>query len=461
MSTVHDPRTGDVVGHLTLLTPDDIPAIAHRANVALPGWSAVPVSTRCDILIELARLLAERPTQVSAQFALETGKTRQEAETELDRAVDTLRWTAAAATKVAAGRTIEGGDGLDRRVRVDPVGPVLAIVASNFPAVVLARKLAPALAMGCTVVVKAPETTPSVVQAIADLAVKAGLPADVLQVVHTDAAGSAALVARPEFALISFTGSHRTGRLVAAGAAGHLADCVLELGGHAAAIVLADADLSVAVPALIRAKFGSAGQSCAAPSRFLVHERIRADFVQRFSASAPGLDCQPGGTMGPLHTEARRDEVHALVLDALSKGAAAVTGGRLPSGPGWYYPATVLTGVPAEARVLLEEPFGPVAPVLGFTDEDQAVATANATPYGLGAFVFGGHKRATALAERLNAGRVSVNSAAGADPMSPLSGRGLSGYGYEGGTEGLSAFTRLKVVQSAAERPMAERRCHR
>lgn len=455
MSAVHDPRTGDVVGHVTLLTTDEIPLIAKRAEAASPGWSTVPVSTRCDILVELARLLTDRPAQLGARFALETGKTRQEAETELDRAVDTIRWTAAAATQVSAGRTIEGGDGLDRRVLVDPVGPVLAIVASNFPAVVLARKLAPALAMGCPVVVKAPETTPSVVQAIADLAVTAGVPADVLQVVYTDAVGSAALVARSEFPLITFTGSHRTGALVAAGAAGHLAECVLELGGHAAAILLDDADLSAAVPALVRSKFSFAGQSCAAPSRFLVHESIQAEFVERFSAAVPGLDHQPGGGMGPLHTGARRDEVHALVLDALANGATAVTGGRLPTGPGWYYPATVLTGLSAGARVLHEEPFGPIAPVLGFTDEDQAVAMANATPFGLGAFVFGGHERATTLAERLNAGRVSVNCATGADPMSPLAGRGLSGYGYEGGREGLAAFGRLKVVQSPGTRPSA------
>ena len=447
MPAVRDPRTGDVVGHIEFRTSDDVPEIANRAKVALPGWSAVPVTTRCAILMELARLIAERPARLGARFALETGKTVQQAEAELDRAVDTLRWTAAAATQVTAGRTIAGDDGLHRQVLVDPVGPVLAIVASNFPAVVLARKLAPALVMGCTVVVKAPETTPSVVREIADLATKAGLPADVLQVVYTDAAGSAALVARPEFPLVSFTGSHRTGRLVAAGAAGHLASCVLELGGHAPAVLLDDADLATAVPALVASKFSSAGQSCAAPSRFLVHERIHAEFVHRFSASVPGLDRQPGGTMGPLHTEARRDEVHALVLDAVAKGATVTTGGLLPSGPGWYYPATVLTDVPAEARVLHEEPFGPIAPILSFTDEDQAVATANATPFGLGAFVFGSPARATALAERLDAGRVSVNCATGADPMSPLSGRGLSGYGYEGGLEGLAAFGRLKVIQ--------------
>jgi succinate-semialdehyde dehydrogenase/glutarate-semialdehyde dehydrogenase len=448
MSAVHDPRTGDMIGHVVLLAPDGIPAVAARARAAAPRWAATPLPTRCSVLAGLARSLANRPADLGARFAREAGKTRAEAEAELDRAVDTLRWTASAAAGAAAERAIDGGDGLTRCVVTEPAGPVLAIVAGNFPAVVLARKLAPALAMGCTVVVKAPETAPSVVHAIAGLAVEAGLPQDVLQVVNADAAGSAALVARPEFAVVTFTGSHRTGQLVAAGAATHLADCILELGGHAPVVILPDADLAAAVPALVRAKFASAGQSCAAPSRFLVHERRHDEFVERFSAAVPETDSRPGGTMGPLQTEGRRDAVHSLVTDAVRRGATAVTGGRLPTGPGWYYPATVLTGVPSDAEILQEEPFGPVAPVLPVSGDDEAVAIADATPFGLGAFVFGGSRRATALARRLNAGRVSVNCASGADPMSPLSGRGLSGYGYEGGLEGLTAFGRLKVIQS-------------
>ncbi|WP_430789543.1 aldehyde dehydrogenase family protein [Actinoplanes sp. G11-F43] len=446
MSAVHDPRTGDVIGHLDLLTPDDIPAVASRSRAAAPGWAATPPATRCAVLTELARLLANRPPELGERFAREAGKTRAEAETELDRAVDTLRWTAAAATAATGGRAIDGGDGLSRHTAVDPAGPVLAIVAGNFPAVVLARKIAPALAMGCPVVVKTPENAPSVVRAVAALAVEAGLPPGVLQVVDADAAGSAALVARPEFAVITFTGSHRVGQLVAAGAAGHLASCVLELGGHAPAVILPGADLDVAVPALIRAKFGSAGQSCAAPGRFLVHRTIHDEFAARFAAAVPETDDRPGGTMGPLQVAARRDGVHALVTDAVGRGATVLTGGRLPSGPGWYYPATVLTGVPADARILAEEPFGPVAPVVAVGDENEAVTIANNTPYGLGAFVFGSRERATALARRLDAGRVSVNCGTGADPMSPLSGRGLSGYGYEGGLEGLAAFGRLKVL---------------
>jgi succinate-semialdehyde dehydrogenase / glutarate-semialdehyde dehydrogenase len=447
MSAIRDPRTGEVVGCVRLAAPADLDEIAGRAEAALPGWSGVPVAARCQLLARLAGLVAQRPARLGARFALETGKTTAEAEAELDRAADTIRWTALAAADLPAVRLIRAGDALARRVLIDPVGPVLAILPASFPAVVLARKLAPALAMGCPVVVKAPETAPSVVLAIGELAAAAGLPPDVLQVICAGPAGSAALAARPEFRLISFTGSARTGRLIAAAAAGHLADCVLELGGHAPAVLLADADLSVAVPALVRSKFGSAGQSCAAPSRFLVHESIRAAFTQQLCAAVPDLDREPGGNMGPLHTAARQAEVHALVRDALEGGAVALTGGHLPAGPGWYYPATVLTDLPARARVLTEEPFGPIAAVVGFTHVDQAVALANATPYGLGAFVFGSPEPAMAVARRLDAGRVSVNCATGADPMSPLAGRGDSGHGYEGGLEGLAAFGRLKVIQ--------------
>ena len=450
MSVVRDPRTGEPVGAAPLLPAGELPALAARAVAGFADWAARPVAERCRVVAELARLVAGRPPAVGEQFSLETGKTVVEAEAELDRVVETLCWYVDVAEQSLAGYRI-AAPGLDRSVRVEPAGPVLAVVPSNFPAVVLARKVGPALLAGCSVVVKGPETAPSVVAALVGLAHRAGVPETVLQQAFLEPAGAAALVARPEFRVVSFTGSTRTGRLVAAGAAGTLAECVLELGGHAPAIVAADADLAVAVPALVRSKFGSAGQSCAAPSRFLVQHSRLAEFVERFAAAAPALEGEQDaagepGTLGPLHTAARQTEVHELVTDAVDRGARVVTGGRLPDRPGYYYPATVLADVPADARVLAEEPFGPLAPVVGYADEDEAVRLANGTPYGLGAFVFGEPARMRLLAGRLNAGRVSINCATGADPQSPLGGRGDSGYGYEGGVQGLLAFSRLKVV---------------
>lgn len=425
--------------------------MARRAAEAAAAWAAVPLAERCAYVTEIARLLGARSPDVARRFSLESGKTVAEAETELDRAVETLHWSVAAAARVTAGAALPAKGNLARSVSVDPAGPVLAIVPTNFPAVVLARKAGPALVMGCPVVVKAPETTPAAVTAFAEAAEKAGLPAGVLQTVFTTAEGAGMLVRRPEFRVVSFTGSTRTGRLVAAGAAETLAACVLELGGHAPAIVAADADLDAAVAGLTASKFGTAGQSCAAPSRFLVDGRVLEEFTGRLVAAVPRLDCEHdaagrAGTMGPLHTPGHRDRVHELVADAVARGARARTGGSLPPGPGFYYPATVLTDVPADARVLAEEPFGPVAPVVGFTGEENALALANSTAYGLGAFLFGEQERMLRLASRVNAGRVSVNCATGADAESPLSGRGDSGHGYEGGDQGLLAFGRLKAV---------------
>jgi succinate-semialdehyde dehydrogenase/glutarate-semialdehyde dehydrogenase len=454
VSVVRNPRTGEPIGTAPLLSAADLPALAARAEAGFADWSTRPVAERCRVVAELARLLADRSAEIGRRFGLETGKTEAEAEAELDRAVETLCWYAEIAEQSLAGYRI-AAPGLDRSVRVEPAGPVLAIVPSNFPAVVLARKVGPALLAGCSVVVKAPETAPSVVAALVELAHRAGVPEAVLQTAFSAPADAAALVARPEFRVISFTGSTRTGRLVAAGAAGTLAQCVLELGGSAPVIVAADADLAAAVPALVRSKFGSAGQSCAAPSRFLVqHDRV-AEFVERFAAAVPALEGEQDaagrpGTLGPLHTASRQAEVHELVTDAVGRGARLVTGGRPADRPGYYYPATVLADVPADARVLAEEPFGPLVPVLGYADEDEAVRLANSTPYGLGAFVFGEPARMRELAGRLEAGRVSINCATGADPQSPLGGRADSGYGYEGGVQGLLAFTRLKVVHEPA-----------
>ncbi|MEO3787305.1 aldehyde dehydrogenase family protein [Actinocorallia sp. B10E7] len=458
LAPVHDPRTGEVIEELPLLTERDAPGLARRAADAFEAWSRVPPRRRAEILAGTARVLAERAPSIAPSFSLETGKTLTEARAELARACETLLWIAGHTEDVLRSVVLDDlADGLVRETTAEPAGPALAIVPSNFPAVVTARKAGAALAMGCPVVLKAPETTPSVVRAFTAAAAAAGLPEGVLQLAFTTPGGAAALVRRPEFRTVSFTGSTRTGRLVAAAATETLAQCVLELGGHAPAIVTADADLDAAVSALIPMKFGSAGQSCAAPSRLLVAESAAPAFLARLLSALPALECDPSagpGTLGPLHTESRRAEVHALVQDAVTRGAVLRSGGRVPDHPGYYYPPTVLTDVPATARLLAEEPFGPLIPLQTFTTESEAVALADSTSYALGAFLFGPEPRMRALAPRLNAGRVSINSASGADPASPLSGRSESGYGYEGGKEGLQAFTRLKVTLTPAAAEM-------
>lgn len=453
--SIIDPRNGKLIDRVQLLLDKEVTEVVAAATAGFAQWRGVSIEERCRVIGRMADILESRASFVAQGMAQDIGKTESEALVELDRSVATLRWAARTAPHVIITRSQSALPGLDLRVTADPVGPVLAIVPSNFPAVVTARKLGPALAAGCSVVVKGPETAPAAMRMFAEVAAKAGLPDNVVQWVFADPEVSAQLVAQQQFRVVSFTGSTQVGRAVAAGAAPGMTQCILELGGHAPAIVLPGADLVRAATELAAAKFSATGQSCAAPSRFIVHESVCEEFVEHFIAAAPLTDRENDaagrvGTMGPLHSEARRDAVHAMVEDAIGRGARLRIGGVHPRTPGYYYPATVLTEVPTGARVLVEEPFGPIAPVTAYATDDQAVALANDSAMKLGAFVYGAPEHAAALADRIDAGRVSVNCATGADPVSPLSGRGDSGYGYEGGEEGLLAFLRLKVLHSPA-----------
>ncbi|MBB4684425.1 aldehyde dehydrogenase family protein [Amycolatopsis jiangsuensis] len=452
LTEVTDPRTGEHLGRVSLLPLTAVEQVARTAAGASPGWARTPTAERCARVLTMADRLEKEAGELAAAFSREHGKTEAEAATELARAVEMLRWSAAAAPELCRASPLPGRAGAEREVVVEPGGPVLAIVPWNFPAVVLARKIGPALVMGCSVVVKAPEETPAIAAAFGRAVTAAGLPPGTVQIVHANPVVSNALVQRPEFTTVTFTGSTRVGRAVAAAAATSLTACVLELGGHAPAIVTADADLDAAVAALVPAKFGSAGQSCGAPSRFLVDRRVHDAFVEKLIQHAPLCDNQrmPSGalgTMGPLNNVRQRQRVHALVVDAVSRGALVRLGGVVPDGPGHYYPATIITDLSQDARVLADEPFGPIAPVLAYDDEDTAVAWANSTGYALSAYVFGDPLRTEHVCRSLNAGSVSLNCAAGAAPDAPLGGRAASGYGYEGGDQGLLAFGRLKIRQ--------------
>ncbi|MHC5704449.1 aldehyde dehydrogenase family protein [Streptomyces tirandamycinicus] len=455
LSQLTDPRTGEHLGRVPLTPLTAVEEVARTAAEAFPGWARTPMTERCALVLGMARRLEKDIGDLAPAFSREHGKTEAEAAAELARAVEMLRWSAAAAPDLIRDSPLPERAGAERTVTVEPGGPVLAIVPWNFPAVVLARKIGPALVMGCSVVVKAPDETPAVAAAFDRAATAAGLPPGTVQIVHASPAVSDALVRRPEFATVTFTGSTRVGRAVAAVTAVRLTPCVLELGGHAPAVVTADADLDAAVAALAPAKFGSTGQSCAAPSRFLVDRRVHDAFVGKLIEHAPlcdNLRTPSGalGTMGPLNNARQRERVHSLVLDAVRCGALVRLGGLVPDGPGHYYPATVVTDLPPDARVLREEPFGPIAPVLAYDDEETAVALANSTDYALSAYVFGDPLRSEYLCRSLNAGSVSLNCATGAAPDAPLGGRAASGYGYEGGGQGLLAFGRLKILQRPA-----------
>ncbi|MFJ3937638.1 aldehyde dehydrogenase family protein [Streptomyces parvus] len=452
-----DPRTGIAFAEVGLLERSAVPDIADRAVKAFRGWRATPLDERCALVEAMAQLLHERTPRLASEFSREHGKTPVEAEAELARAVETLRWSAERTRVLLDPTELPERGGAKRRLEMEAAGPVLAVVPWNFPAVTLSRKLGPALAMGCSVVVKAPETTPRVMAAFAEAAVDAGFPGDTVQVVHASPTTADALVRRREFRVVTFTGSTRVGRQVAAAAADGLSQCVLELGGHAPVVVTAEADIDAAARILAAAKFSSTGQSCAAPSRFLVHRDVHDAFVDAFLRHLPGLDhgAGPGGPpggMGPLHTAAHRGAIHALVTDAVGRGATVRAGGELPGGTGFHYPATVLTETPADARVLRAEPFGPIAPFVAYTDDDEVVDLANGTDFALSAYVFGDVEHARELGRRIDAGSVFINCAGGAAPDAPLGGRRDSGYGYEGGDEGLLTFGRLKILHAPAVR---------
>lgn len=447
---VIDPRTGEEIDSVGLLEPGAEIAVLQRATEVALSWAGTPVARRCSLVDRFAAELQGATEEVARTLCRENGKTLAEARTEVARAVDTLRWAADHGPAALAPQPQPLRAGVQREIRWESAGPALAIVAWNFPAVVLARKIGPALVAGCPVIVKGPEETPRTMERFIAAAERAGLPEDVIQLIFADPPEVQALLRHPGLGHVSFTGSSAVGRLVAATAATVPTACTLELGGHAPVVVTADADLTFAVSALARAKFSSAGQSCGAPSRFIVARPRYDEFVERFLAETPELDSvQPGdeSAMGPLQSGRRRDGVHTLVTEAVASGASLLCGGSIPPGPGSYYPATVLADVPPTARILREEPFGPVAPIIAYDDDRAAVELANGTEYALSAYVFGSAGAALPIASRINAGCVSVNTVGGAAPDVPLGGRQSSGYGYEGGVEGIRSFCRLKTVQ--------------
>lgn len=440
---VVDPSTGQVVDTVTLLDADGVRDVVDAAVDAFSTWSRTPVAERRRLVLDMATALARDTPRLAIEYSRQHGKLVTEARTELDRAVDTIKWAAVTAEHLVRPRSLPDRPGLEgRAVLVEPAGPVLAFVPWNFAAVIASRKVASALAMGCSVIIKGPEETPCVARAFVRAAAEAGVPPGAVQSVFAEPSVVAQLVCSPEVRQVTFTGSARVGRIIAALAAENLTPCVLELGGHAPVIVTADADICLATDTLVAAKFGSTGQSCGSPSRFLVQQPVYEEFLDRFCLLADDR------AMGPLNSAARRVHVHELVLDAEERGATIRCGGQLPETPGFHYPATVLADVPPRARVLAEEPFGPVAPVLAYHDENDAIRVANDNDYALSAYVFGEPHHAAELAARIDAGSVTINAVPTAFPDAPLGGRRNSGYGYEGGEEGMLAFGRLKILQT-------------
>lgn len=449
-----DPGNGQVVGAVSLATVSQVGQAITAADRAFAAWSALTAGARGDILRRAAALLVERTEEAVATILLETGKTEADARGEIGRAVDTLRWNGEQAGRVQA-TGFPGVVAGSRRTSVPtPLGAVAVITAWNFPAVLAARKLGAALAAGCTVVFKASEFAPATARLFVELLVEAGLPAGVLNLVFGDPrAVSEQLTASPRIKALSFTGSTAVGKMLAAQAAPNLIRTVLELGGHAPVLVMDDADVDHVIATTAGAKFGSAGQSCVAPSRYFVHESRYQEFVGKLTAKAAsyvlGHGTEEGVTLGAVAHQGRVDALVRLTRNAVEHGGTVTTGGEQVDRDGFYFAPTVVAGLPldSEAEILSEEPFGPIATVSSFGTLDEAIAAANAAPYSFAAYLFTDRLSVRDhVVRRLNASNLGINQLAPSLPDVPLGGLGNSGYGYEGGLEGILTFTQLRLV---------------
>jgi len=453
---VVDPATGEVLCPVADASPEDGVDAVTAAAAAQDGWAAVPTRQRGELLRGTYELLTDRADDLALLLTLEMGKPLAEAKAEIAYAADFFRWFSEEAVRLP-GRYTRSPDGTARFLTGSrPVGPCLLITPWNFPIAMAARKIAPAMAAGCTMVLKPAEQTPLSALALTAVLEEVGLPPGVLNVVTTTAPGQVVepLLRRPEIRKLSFTGSTATGRWLMTVAAENLLRLSLELGGNAPFLVFDDADLNEAVEGAMVAKLRNGGQACTAANRFLVAESVAEEFTARLADRmgrvAVGPGTQPGVTLGPLIEERARDKVAALVADAVDGGAKALVGGTPAQRPGWFFPPTVLTAVPDAAAVLHEEIFGPVAPITTFRTEDEAVAAANRTTYGLVSYLYTNDlRRALRVGERLETGMVGLNQGLVSNAAAPFGGVKHSGFGREGGEEGIAEYLATQYLAVA------------
>jgi succinate-semialdehyde dehydrogenase/glutarate-semialdehyde dehydrogenase len=453
---VHDPATGTALATVASATAADGVAALDAAAVAQERWAETSPRVRADLLRAAFDRLVERAEDFAVLMTLEMGKPLAEARGEVAYAAEFLRWFSEETTRIH-GRYQRAPAGNSRiLVTKRPVGPALFITPWNFPLAMATRKIAPALAAGCTCVLKPAALTPLTALAFAALLEEVGVPGGVVNVIPS---ASARAVTAPLFSdrrlrKLSFTGSTEVGRALLAQSAPGVLRTSMELGGNAPFVVFEDADLDTAVQAAIVAKLRNMGEACTAANRFLVHADVAEEFATRLAEAFAGLTVgpglAPGSQIGPLIDEGSRAAVHDLVEGATAAGAALLTGGSLPDGPGWFYPPTVLADVPAEAPILGTEIFGPVAPVVSFADEDEAVRRANASDVGLAGYVFTEDvRRVLRLADRLEVGMLGVNRGLVSDAAAPFGGVKQSGLGREGGAEGIEEYLDTVYVSIA------------
>jgi succinate-semialdehyde dehydrogenase/glutarate-semialdehyde dehydrogenase len=451
--SVTDPATEDTLVEIADGTPDDALAAVAAAQAALPGWAATPPRERAECLRRAWALMIERTESIARLMVLENGKALRDARGEVTYAAEFFRWYAEEAVRID-GAVTTAPSGANRIMVVrQPVGVSVLVTPWNFPAAMATRKIGPALAAGCTVVLKPAKETPLCAFAVADILREAGVPPGVVNVVCTQKAGPlvGAMLADPRVRKLSFTGSTEVGRVLLETAAKTITNCSMELGGNAPFLIFEDADLDAAIEGAFLAKMRNGGEACTAANRFYVHEQVADEFTRRFAeklsklAVGPGLDA--GTDLGPLVNEDTRSKVASLVDGAVSGGGQVVTGGHAPDRKGYFYLPTVLRDLPPDAAILGTEIFGPVAPVVRFSTEDDAIRWANDTEYGLVSYLYTGDlRRALRVSEALDTGMVGVNRGIVSDPAAPFGGVKQSGLGREGGHDGLLEFTESKYI---------------
>jgi succinate-semialdehyde dehydrogenase/glutarate-semialdehyde dehydrogenase len=450
---VEDPSTGEPIASVADATPEDATAALDACVDVQAEWAAHPPRERGEILRRAWEKLTERSDDLALLMTLEMGKPLAESKAEIAYAGEFFRWFAEEAVRIE-GRFATAPNGQGRLITMrQPVGPCYAITPWNFPMAMGTRKIGPAIAAGCTMVIKPAQQTPLSMLALAEILEEVGLPAGVLNVVTSSSSSdvSKPIISDPRLRKLTFTGSTEVGRKLVEQSAEGLLRTSMELGGNAPFLVFSDADVDAAVAGALIAKMRNIGEACTAANRFHVAGKVADEFTEKLAAKLAEMPVGRGTDedvkVGPLIDDDQRSKVAELVDDAKGKGAEVVLGGTKRDGAGYFYDPTVLSGVPDDARLLKEEIFGPVAPVATFDDEDAAIAAANDTEFGLVAYVYTSDiKRAFRVCERLDTGMVGLNQGLVSNPAAPFGGVKASGFGREGGAEGIHEYLEVKYI---------------
>src|SRR6478735_82631 len=450
---VINPSDASVITDIADADVEDGLAAVDAAAAALPEWAATPPRRRAEILSRCFDLMTERSEQIAHLISLENGKALADARGEVAYAAEFFRWYAEEAVRIIGDVSVSPSGSNRILVQHMPIGVCVLITPWNFPAAMATRKLAPALAAGCTAVLKPATLTPLTTLAIAQLMIDAGVPAGVVNIITTSKTSDVMtpILADPRVRKLSFTGSTNVGRHLLRQAADNVLKCSMELGGNAPFLVFDDADLELALDGAMIAKMRNGGQACTAANRIYVQRGVHDEFARRLAERMGAMRVGPGTDasteVGPLVDEASVRKVDSLVRDAISQGARLLAGGQAVDGAGYYYPPTVVTNVPLQARMVSEEIFGPVASVIPFDTEEEVIAAANDSEYGLAAYVFTEDlRRGLRVSERIESGMVALNRGLVSDPAAPFGGVKQSSLGREGAHQGLLDFTETKYI---------------